>query len=50
MRVGDVSEPVLPSCGTGRTVIGPDRRPVEIVGEYLGWLTSNERSPNTGCR
>src|SRR3954452_379166 len=29
------------------TVIGPDLRPVEIVDEYLGWLTNNERSPNT---
>ena len=57
MHVGDVSEPqrrytvrrvVLPSCGTESwTVIGPDRRPVEIVDEYLGWLTSIERSPNT---
>lgn len=57
MHVGDVSEPqrrytvrrvVLPSCGTESfTVIGPERRPVEIVDEYLGWLTNNERSPNT---
>ena len=29
------------------TVIGPDRRRVEIVDEYLSWLTNNERSPNT---
>lgn len=29
------------------TVIGPDLRPVEIVDEYLGWLTNGERSPNT---
>jgi integrase/recombinase XerD len=29
------------------TVIGPDRRPVEIVDEYLAWLTDCERSPNT---
>jgi integrase/recombinase XerD len=29
------------------TVIGPDRRPVELVDEYLGWLTDCERSPNT---
>jgi hypothetical protein len=29
------------------TVIGPDLRPVEIVDEYLGWLTNSERSPNT---
>ncbi len=29
------------------TVIGPDLRPVELVDEYLGWLTDCERSPNT---
>jgi hypothetical protein len=29
------------------TVVGPDLRPVEIIDEYLGWLTNNERSPNT---
>jgi len=29
------------------TVIGPDRRPVAIVDEYLAWLTACERSPNT---
>lgn len=29
------------------TVIGPDRRPVESVDEYLAWLTDCERSPNT---
>jgi site-specific recombinase XerD len=29
------------------TVIGPDRRPVELVDEYLAWLTDCERSPNT---
>jgi hypothetical protein len=27
-------------------VIGPDLRPVELVDEYLAWLTNNERSPN----
>ena len=33
------------------TVIGPDLRPVELVDEYLAWLTDCERSPNTveGC-
>jgi integrase/recombinase XerD len=29
------------------TVIGPDRRRVAIVDEYLAWLTDCERSPNT---
>ena len=29
------------------TVIGPDLRPVELVDEYLAWLTDCERSPNT---
>ena len=29
------------------TVIGPDRRPVELIDEYLAWLTDCERSPNT---
>jgi integrase/recombinase XerD len=29
------------------TVIGPDRRPVQVVDEYLAWLTDCERSPNT---
>jgi integrase/recombinase XerD len=28
------------------TVIGPDLRPVELVDEYLAWLTDCERSPN----
>ena len=28
-------------------MIGPDRRPVELVDEYLAWLTDCERSPNT---
>ncbi len=29
------------------TVIGPDRRPVELIDEYLAWLSDCERSPNT---
>jgi hypothetical protein len=29
------------------TVIGPDLNPVELVDEYLAWLTDCERSPNT---
>jgi len=29
------------------TVIGPDRRPVQVVDDYLAWLTDCERSPNT---
>jgi site-specific recombinase XerD len=29
------------------TVIGLDLRPVELVDEYLAWLTDCERSPNT---
>ena len=29
------------------TVIGPDQRPVELIDEYLAWLTDCERSPNT---
>ena len=29
------------------TVIGPDLRPVDLVDEYLAWLTDCERSPNT---
>ncbi len=28
-------------------VIGPDRRPVELIDEYLAWLSDCERSPNT---
>lgn len=57
MHVGDgngsrrrytVRRIVLPTRGTESfTVVGPDHRPVEVVDEYLGWLTSNERSPNT---
>lgn len=38
----------LPSSGIESwTVIGPDLRPVAEVEQYLGWLTSVERSPNT---
>jgi hypothetical protein len=29
------------------TLIGPDRRPVGVVEEFLAWLTHIERSPNT---
>ena len=29
------------------TVIGPDLRPVELIDEYLAWLSDCERSPNT---
>jgi site-specific recombinase XerD len=28
-------------------VIGPDLRPVELIDEYLAWLSDCERSPNT---
>src|SRR6516225_7799167 len=28
------------------TVIGPDLRPVELVDEYVAWLTDYGRSPN----
>lgn len=39
---------MLPTCGTESfTVIGPERRPVELIDEYLSWLTNIERSPNT---
>lgn len=38
----------LPARGVESfTVIGPDLRPVELVDEYLAWLTDCERSPNT---
>jgi site-specific recombinase XerD len=38
----------LPTSATESfTVIGPDLRPVELIDEYLAWLTNNERSPNT---
>jgi hypothetical protein len=29
------------------TVIGPDLRSVDLIDEYLAWLTDCERSPNT---
>jgi len=39
---------LLPARGVESfTVIGPDLRPVELVDEYLAWLTDCERSPNT---
>ena len=38
----------MPSSGEESwTVVGPDGRPVELVDEFLGWLTGIERSPNT---
>ena len=37
-----------PSSGAESwTVVGRDGRPVELVDEFLGWLTGIERSPNT---
>jgi Phage integrase, N-terminal SAM-like domain len=57
LRVNDVNERgtryvvrrvQLPASGIASfTVIGPDLRPVELVDEYLAWLTDCERSPNT---
>ena len=57
LDVHDVNEPesrftvrrvVLPARGIESfTVIGPDLRPVELIDEYLAWLTDCERSPNT---
>jgi integrase/recombinase XerD len=57
LHVSDVSERqprytvrrvFLPARSTESfTVIGPDLRPVELVDEYLAWLTDCERSPNT---
>ncbi len=57
MHVSDVAERearysvrrvLLPARGVESfTVIGPDLRPVELVDEYLAWLTDCERSPNT---
>ncbi len=39
---------LLPARGLESfAVIGPDRRPVELIDEYLAWLTDRERSPNT---
>ena len=38
----------MPSSGVESwTVVGPDGRLVELVDEFLGWLTGIERSPNT---
>jgi len=38
----------MPSSGVESwTVIGPDRRSVAVVDEFLAWLTQIERSPNT---
>ena len=57
MHVHDVNEPeprfavrrvFLPARAIESfTVIGPDLRPVDLVDEYLAWLTDCERSPNT---
>ena len=39
---------LLPARGIESfTVIGPDLRPVELIDEYLAWLSDCERSPNT---
>ena len=38
----------MPSSGVESwTVVGPDGGSVELVDEFLGWLTGIERSPNT---
>jgi len=38
----------MPSSGVESwKVVEPDGRPVELVGEFLAWLTRIERSPNT---
>jgi site-specific recombinase XerD len=38
----------MPSCGVvSWAVVGADGRVVEVVDEFLGWLTGIERSPNT---
>jgi hypothetical protein len=57
LQVNDVNEReprytvrrvLLPASGIESfTVIGPDLRPVELIDEYLAWLTDCERSPNT---
>ncbi|MCA1698127.1 MAG: site-specific integrase [Actinobacteria bacterium] len=57
MAVRDVSESGqrlevrrvrMPSSGVESwTLVGPDRRPVGRVDEFLAWLTQIERSPNT---
>lgn len=56
--VSDSTEVILPSHTARRivspstgvvswTVIGPDRKPVQDVDEFLAWLTNLEKSPNT---
>ncbi len=49
MRRGFVARRVrMPSSGVESwTVVGPDGRAVEVIDEFLGWLTGIERSPNT---
>jgi len=49
MRRGFVARRVrMPSSGVESwTVIGSDGRAVEVIDEFLGWLTGIERSPNT---
>ena len=49
MRPGFVARCVrMPSSGVESwTVVGPDGRAVEVIDEFLGWLTGIERSPNT---
>jgi len=38
----------MPSSGVESwTVVAPDGRVVEVIDEFLGWLTGIERSPNT---
>ena len=38
----------MPSSGVESwTVVAPDGRAVEVIDEFLGWLTGIERSPNT---
>ena len=38
----------MPSSGVvSWTVVAPDGRVVEVIDEFLGWLTGIERSPNT---
>ena len=38
----------MPSSGVvSWTVVGSDGRAVEVIDEFLGWLTGIERSPNT---
>ena len=38
----------MPSSGVESwTVVGRDGRVVEVIDEFLGWLTGIERSPNT---